>query len=113
VARRVLGNAGVICTYVILDRRLDEAAAGRLLVLAEQAIASGARALGVSLAGVLALGVAAVAALGRLVRGAPREARVVLAALDRPVRAIAQATCLHELVDIFTTVEGAVRELAA
>lgn len=92
--------------------RLDTAAARSLLRDAEDAFAGGARALVIDLSRVTFIDSLGVAALAQIVRRAPAGSRIALAALTPYAQTIARVTHLHEVFDIYATVEAAVTALS-
>jgi anti-sigma B factor antagonist len=92
--------------------RLDTTAARSLLRDAEDAFAGGARALVIDLSRVTFIDSLGVAALAQIVRRAPSGSRIALAALTPYAQTIARVTHLHEVFDIYATVEAAVTALS-
>lgn len=92
--------------------RLDVAAARSLLKDAEDAFAGGARALVLDLSRVTFIDSLGVASLAQIVRRAPAGSRIALAALTPYAQTIARVTHLHEVFDIYATVEAAVTALS-
>lgn len=96
----------------VQSARLDTMAARYLLKDAEAAFASGARALVLDLSRVTFMDSLGVAALAQIGRRAPTGSRIALAALTPYAQTIARVTHLHEVFDIYATVEAAVTALS-
>jgi anti-anti-sigma factor len=96
----------------VQSARLDTIAARNLLKDAEAAFASGARALVLDLSRVTFMDSLGVAALAQIGRRAPTGSRIALAALTPYAQTIARVTHLHEVFDIYATVEAAVTALS-
>lgn len=92
---------------VVRSARLDTATARSLLHDADAAFADGARALVLDLSRVTFIDSLGVAALAQIARRAPSGSRIALAALTAYAQTIARVTHLHEVFDVFTTVEAA------
>lgn len=93
----------------IQSTRLDARSAAALLADARIAFEAGARRVVIDMARVTHMDSLGLSALGALLRRAPHGTRVVLASLHPGVRAIARMTHLHEVFDIFPSVEAALR----
>jgi anti-anti-sigma factor len=97
----------------VQSSRFDATVALRLLNDAERAFDANARVVIIDFSTVQFIDSLGISTLVKIIKSAPEGIKVVLASLGPYAMKVVRITHLHEVVDVFSTVDAAVEALAA